>query len=454
MPFFAPGLTIVVSWKLVMNEKVHAAVRSSLALLRQKVPLVLGFSGGVDSTLLAEALYREGVGERLRLVHVDHGLHPDSGRWAAFCADFAGLRKLPFSAVRVSVPDDGNLEERARECRRQALLEQVPEGGVLMLAHHADDQAETLLLRLMRGAGVSGLSGMASRQPWQGREILRPLLGVTREEILRQARDWGLDWIEDPANRDEALDRNHVRHRILPLLEQRWPAAVRRLAAVAGEMTEAGMLLEERGVEDFHACGGIAESLALAPFAELSMPRRLNLLLWWLRRRGLRSPGRRRLEQLDRQVRTAAADRQPRLDWPEGCFVRFRGRLYLLDPATLKERPEDRLWTPGVEPEVPFAVGHLRVGESACPGGYALCLPGTTTVLRVVTARGGEKLRMRGVNRRLTELWREQGVPPWRRAQLPLFYHDGELLAAAGAGVADSWRADSGDAVEVCWRPQ
>lgn len=438
-----------------MHESLEMRVARVLCALPGDSPLVAGFSGGLDSTLLCESLIRAGVRDRLLLVHVDHQLHPDSSHWAQLCADYARQRDLPFRGVRVRIPGRGNLEEQARRVRRRALLGELPAGGALLLAHHADDQAETLLLRLMRGAGVQGMAGMDEYVEWQGHPVLRPFIGVDRATLEKQARAWGLSWIEDPANRDERFDRSFLRRRVMPLLEERWSGVPARLGAAASAFGESGQLLDERAAEDFRDCRGQGDCLELAGFEALSTARRRNLLHWWLRRRGMRSPGRRLLARLDDEVLGAAADRQPRLAWREGCFARHAGRLYLLSPRELEAGPAAVSWSPEEQPRIRFGPGWLGMLEPPAGEAWCLALPGEPAGFRVATARGGEQLRIGGMHRRLVELWRQRQVPPWRRAQLPLFFHGDELVAAAGAGVDDRWHPASDAARrQVCWWPE
>lgn len=437
-----------------MSKALLAWVEQALSLLPAEAPLVLGFSGGLDSSVLCEALLKLGVGDRTRLVHVDHGLQEESHRWAEHCRRAARERGVAFRCVAVDVPKKGNREALAREARRRALLECLPEGGALLLAHHADDQSETLLLRLMRGAGVHGLAGMPVIRHWRGHPVLRPLLTVSRQELEHQARAWGLSWVEDPSNRELSMDRNFLRHQVLPLLGERWPQASARLRAATEGLEEAAVLLDERAAEDFLQCAGEVRSLALAPFRRLSPARQRNLLHWWLRRQNMRAPGRRLIARLGPDLLEAARDRQPRLVWREGVLARHAGRLYLLGPRALRTEGDECLWSPDEEAAVPFSAGWLGGQSHIGEENYCLWLPPEPHRFRVTTVRGGERLLLNGVRRRLPELWREAGVPPWRRGQLPLFHVDGELVAAAGAGVADPWRpASAAAARRVCWWP-
>ena len=418
-------------------DAVCAQLQQLLPRLPEARPLVVGFSGGVDSSVLLEGLLRLGFdAHTLRPVHVHHGLSPHADDWARHCADRAAVRGLELIVEYVALKDGANLEARARQARYQALERHIPEDGVLLLAHHRDDQAETMLLRLMRGAGVAGLGGMDSLETRDGYQLARPLLELPRASLEAAAREWDLDWIEDPANTDTARDRNHLRHRVRPLLAERWPAADERMAASAAWLREADGLLAERAAEDFAACGGAGERLELAGLGSLSGPRRRNLLHWWCRRRGLYPPPAHIGQRLEPELLNPPRDRQPRLSWAGGCLARFGDRLYLLHPDELEPVTTVATWAP--ETRV-LDFGPFRL-ERAEADRADLWLCATHHRLEVRAARGGERLYLRGMHQRLAELWRMAGIPPWQRRQLPLFHAGETLVVAAGAGVADDWR--------------
>lgn len=251
--------------------------------------LLLGLSGGLDSRVLLHLLVqlRSRLKFDLSAMHVHHGISPHADAWAQFCADLCVRDQVPFEVVRVSVPRDSGLglEAAARAERYRVLLGRSADA--VMLAHHEDDQAETILLQLLRGAGVKGLAAMgesSERQPATGgreKPILRPLLNVSRAELLDYAKAHDLQWIEDESNLDLAYDRNFLRHHVLPQMEQRFPACRRTLARSASHLAEAAELLEEIARED--ASKAVVDSkLNLAELGKLSASRANNLLRYWL----------------------------------------------------------------------------------------------------------------------------------------------------------------------------
>ena len=404
--------------------------------------LVLGFSGGLDSSVLLHALCRAGLAGRVLAVHVQHGLHPQAETWCEHCAGVARSLGVAFVVERLTLAPGGNLEARARDARRAALLRHVDPADTLLLAHHRQDQVETLLLRLLRGAGARGLSAMAAEQHWQGRRLCRPLLAWDRSTLAQLARDWGLAWISDPANASLQFDRNYLRHRVWPVLDERWPQASERLHTSAAVLAEQAGLLDELANEDYRHCDGSADgcSLSLTGWLALSPARRRNLLHGWLRSRQIRPPTAATLARVEQELASAAADRVPRVDWSEGAFCRYRERLWLLRPAALRPLSGEQVWA------APFQDLHwqgLRLSRQTQGALRWRHLPET---LVVRPARGGERLLWHGLHRQVSELWRVAGVPPWQRRRLPLFYAADELVAVAGIGVADPWRASPDDA--------
>lgn len=286
----------------------------------------MGLSGGCDSVVLLHILAVLGPRERLRAVHVHHGLSENADRWAAFCTDYCRDLGVELRVERVEVDRHSGrgLEAAAREARYTAFSRSA--GELLLLGHHQGDQAETVLFNLLRGAGVAGAAGIPVERREQHPRILRPLLDVSRDEIEAYARDQRLDWVDDESNRDTGLSRNFLRHRVLTVLAARFPAAETNLAQAAGRFAEADVLLGELALIDWRAAAD-GDALKLAKLRELSPPRLKNLLRYRLRELGWHAPAAVRLEEFSRQLRTAGADRHPALDLAEGSMVAGGGVL-------------------------------------------------------------------------------------------------------------------------------
>jgi tRNA(Ile)-lysidine synthase len=400
-------------------------------------PLWLAFSGGLDSTALLHLLVRAGLGPRLSVVHVDHGLHPDSGRWAAHCEQAVRALDLPFFQECVDVTGRAGLEANARAARYRALC-RLAGDGTLITAHHRDDQAETLLLRLLRGAGASGLASISEHSRRGATRLWRPLLGVPREALRELAEQGGWSWIEDPSNRALHLDRNYLRAEILPRLRLRWPGADAALARAAGHQADAAALLAERAEEDGRRLAVSARRLPLAAWQRLDPPRLRNLLRWWLAAAGAATPSAAVLAEI-LALPSAAADRSVRVAWGGWQLRRFQDHLHLLADAELAPLETARDWPVGAAPP---ALGAWRL--VAGPGDGTADQPALQVPdglpLRLAPARGGERLALNGCHQRVAELWRAAGVPPWRRRQWPLAYAGDQLIAVPGVAAADPWR--------------
>ncbi|MFN4148153.1 MAG: tRNA lysidine(34) synthetase TilS [Rhodocyclaceae bacterium] len=287
--------------------------------------LVVGLSGGIDSVVLLHALARLRP-EGLSALHVHHGLSPHADEWADFCAVYARGLRVPFACVRVAVERDSpdGLEAAARRARH-AVFDRTPAEWIV-LAHHRDDQAETLLFNLLRGAGLAGAAAMHEAS---GR-LLRPLLTVGRAEIEDYARAHHLDWIEDESNADVRHSRNFLRHRIMKPLTQRFPAAARNLAAASERFAAAEALLDELARIDLAGEEGFP--LAIERLEILTEPRARNVLRYLLTRHRVRIPSEARLREALRQMLTAAGDRHPVVQFGNHRLLRRQGRIYL-EPA-------------------------------------------------------------------------------------------------------------------------
>ncbi len=396
----------------------------------------VAYSGGADSHALLHALavLRERLGGELRAVHVDHGLHPDAAAWARHCERICADLCVPLRILRVDARAGRgeSPEASARAARYAALRELIGPGELLLTAHHADDQAETVLLQLLRGAGPAGLAGMASRRRFGAGLLVRPLLGFTRAALRGYADAHALAWIEDSANADPAVARSHLRHRVLPALAERWPGYAATLARAAAHQAEAARVLETVARGDLAALGGGTAGLAVEGLRALDPARQRLVLRVWLRASGLPVPPAARLERGRRDLLDARDDREPSVRWPGAEVRRYRGRLHAMAPLPPVPAALSLPWDLRESLLLPAGLGVLHA-QAACGVGLseAACRAGAVTVrLR----SGGERCRpgARGArSRAVKKLLQERGVPPWIRARLPLVYVDGQLAAVA-----------------------
>lgn len=395
-------------------------------------PLLLALSGGLDSSLLLHLLVMAGLGPRLSVVHVDHQLQSESQDWSRFCESLAQRYDVPFTVEKVAVDLSEGLEAGARNARYAILLPMARRrGATLITAHHRSDQAETLLLRLLRGAGVQGLSAMRPLTVRDGVSLWRPLLELDRQCLALWAQSEQLHWQDDPSNGDESLRRNYLRHRIMPALREHWPGADATLARAADHMAEAAGLLEEIAEADAAEAGVTGARLSLSALPGLSLARQRNLLRWWLQRNGATTPSQAVLEEM-LAVQHAAQDSQARVEWGDWAARLYRDALYLARREGFAPWQEDRPWPAGDEPPT---INNWCWSREPRPGAIPVTRPPGDLVLRGVT--GAAKIQRHGMHQQVKERWRAAGVPPWQRRQWPLLYRGQQLVSAPLLGPAD-----------------
>lgn len=379
----------------------------------------VAYSGGGDSTALLAALSRLKL-PALRAIHVHHGLQAIADDWVLHCERRCEQLGIPLQVVRVSIePDDAlGLEAAAREARHQALMQTLQPGEVLVMAHHRDDQAETFLMRALRGSGVRGLGSMRTLRTFGAGWLWRPLLDVRRSELLDWVAAQGLDWVDDPHNAELRYERVRLRREVLPLLQERWPAATESLAQSARLCAEADDLLDELAGLD--AASVIdSQGLSLRGLAALSPARRNNLLRWHFEQQGLPPAPQTALARLP-ELLEAPADAEPLLSWPGVELRRYREHLQVM--RALLPEPEG------------FEVQWDGVGVLNLPPGCGELRASARRQFTVRFASGGERFRpVAGqASRSLKNLFQERGIPPWKRRRTPLVFEGGELVWVGG----------------------
>ncbi|MCK0152658.1 tRNA lysidine(34) synthetase TilS [Alcanivorax sp. S6407] len=395
-------------------------------------PLLLALSGGLDSSLLLHLLIRAGLGPRLSVVHVDHQLQADSPQWSRFCLSLCQHHHVPCSVEQVEIDRGEGIEAGARDARYGVLLPMATaQGATLITAHHRSDQAETLMLRLLRGAGVQGLSAMRPMARRDGVSIWRPLLALERQLLVRWAEEAGIEWLDDPSNEDEGLRRNFLRQRIMPLLRQQWPGAETTLARAADHMSEAAGLLEEIAAEDARELGVSGRTLPLGQMHKLSEPRQRNLFRWWLQNNAATAPSQAVLAEL-LLLQQAADDSQARVEWGGWAVRLYRDALYLCERDGFDAWTGSAQWPAGaLPPPLPNWHWSREGGEGAVS---VLRPPGDLTLSAM---QGNLRIQRNGMRQQVKELWRAAGVPPWQRRQWPLLYRDQVLVSVPLVGLAD-----------------
>ncbi|SNS59854.1 tRNA(Ile)-lysidine synthase [Noviherbaspirillum humi] len=425
--------------------------------------VAIAYSGGLDSSVLlhlaADASRRLGI--TLRALHVHHGLSANANQWSEHCRRECSALGIDFDMRRVAVDGGaGGVEEGAREARYAALGAMCRQHGVrlLLTAHHQDDQAETVLLQLLRGSGVAGLSGMDRMNQAPGLLgdshlwMARPLLHVDRATLESWAGEHGLAWVEDESNTDASYARNALRHHVAPALRQHFPGFEKRLVRAAEHAQAAHTLMQEVAAADLQACSD-AIGLDLMKLSALGEARANNLLRHWMGRHGMRMPSTAWLDQMRLQLLQAKEDARVCITHRDGLIRRFRGHAQI-EPRTASAEQATRLdfrWNGEAALPCPAFGGKLMLAEAA-QGIDPAWLRGQSLSLR--SRSGGERLKLapNRPNRSLKQHFQALGIPYWQRDKLPLLYAGERLIYAAGIGMdAHCPRSDAG--IVFDWLP-
>ncbi|KGQ20701.1 tRNA(Ile)-lysidine synthase [Lysobacter dokdonensis DS-58] len=405
----------------------------------REAPVFVAFSGGLDSTVLLHALaaMREVRARGLRAIHVHHGLSDHADAWTSHCERMCESLGVPLHIARVVIDKRSKLglEAAAREARHAALASEMDDGALLALAHHRDDQAETFLLRALRASGPDGLSAMRRLRPFANGWLWRPLLDVPRDTLRAYANDHALHFIDDPANDSLAHDRNYLRHKILPLLRERWPHADAALARSAALSAQAAALLADDDAQALaQARTDDPRVLAIDPLRALPAARRARALRRWIAERALPPLPAEGIAQIERDLATNASDTDFRFEWAGAELRRWRD----LWRATTIPAPLPADWSDTWDGRMPLIL----------PDGGTLELigaPAFDTTLRVRLRQGGERIALPGRthSHSLKHALQDAGLPPWSRECLPLLVDvDDSVLAAGDRLIAkdfDTW---------------
>lgn len=389
----------------------------------------VALSGGLDSTVLLHllvSLSRQHPLPPIRAIHIHHGLQAAADAWPVHCQQLCADLGVELQIIHVKVSPGASLEQGARDARYAAFADALRPGEVLLTGQHRDDQAETLLFRLLRGAGVRGLAAMPEQRPLGQGVLVRPLLGVAREDLHHYARTQRLAWVDDPSNDDLQFSRNYLRHQVFPALLQRWPQAAQNLARSAEHLSEAQGLLDELAVQDLALATTASpfdwlalDSLDLDVLRQLSPARQRNALQFWLAQR-TRLPDTRHWASWE-ALRDAASDGRPLWRLTDGELHRSNARIWWLAGAWLKAPQAAQPWPDPARP--------LRLSNN---GNVSLSGTLPQGTLHIAYRQGGETLTVQGRGQRdLKRLLNELQVPAFVRGRLPLLYCGEQLLAVA-----------------------
>lgn len=399
---------------------------------------LVGFSGGIDSLACLHRFAQLPLNGELLACHINHQLSPQARTWQQHCEQFCHQYHIEFITSNILLNAQGeSLEAQARQYRYQEFAKHLTPETVLITAHHQQDQAETILMRLCRGAGVKGLAGMRVITPFAASIHWRPLLNLAKQDILNYALQHELTWIEDESNGSLAFDRNFFRHEIFPKLHARWPSVVASINRVGDNCQQTDALLVEIGEQDREYCTVTRSNcLSLSKLKQLSYRRRLNCLREWIKQL-CELPSQRQLKLIERTLMTAAADRNPRLGFGDYEIRRYQDQCYC-GVRQVTRRQQEYAWE---EINTPLHLSAEIGTICAQPKEGGIRLPNTGVTIRF--RQGGETIAPagRGVTKSLKKLFQEHHIPPWERAKVPLLYHGDELIAVVGIAVAENYQA-------------
>lgn len=398
---------------------------------------IIALSGGADSVALLHAISLQYPKANLKAIYINHQLQTLSDEWADFCQSFCQKLAVDFEVISVDVDKSvASLENSARLARYQAFYNIIGSDQCLLTAHHRDDQAETLLLQLFRGAGPKGLSSMPYMTSFAQGTHARPLLSVTKSEVLEYCKKNQLSFVEDPSNLDTNHRRNFVRHRVLPLLEQEWPQLTATLSRVSRLQADTQAIVEERAQEDWKACYAEGKGLSVKALKELSEVRQSSLIRYWFEVLGLDMPSSKVLQQVLSQMLESASDSQPLIQLNQGSLRRHQGYLVWVGQNISNEIKgiEDTAWE-GKEDlkltnEITIKAKWLKTNHPELVGeNLVICL-----------RRGGERFRKKNSSQStsLKNYLQQEKFPTWHRGRLLLIKLDDEVRAVYSGHLKDS----------------
>ncbi|MEI6897277.1 MAG: tRNA lysidine(34) synthetase TilS, partial [Psychromonas sp.] len=327
------------------NDLFYLFQTQLLALAPASAHFKIALSGGLDSVVLVHLFSR--LEKSVSTAHhVHHGLSDNADKWVVFCTDLCASLTMPLQVSHVILAKKSriSLEALAREKRYAVLKEGFNDKSYLVTAHHQDDQLETVLLALKRGAGLAGLQGIVAKQSLSTGHLIRPLLHFSREQLEHYAQQFSLQWMEDESNRDQQFDRNFIRHRITPLLKQRWPAIAKTVARSAQHCQTQLQLINELTDADFKHCQLLPLQLKIMPLKALTETRRNNVLRYWFKQAAFHYPSSKQLSVIWQDLVLAQRDAQPKIQLQQVTVFRYQAVIYLVDERCIISKPQKIEW--------------------------------------------------------------------------------------------------------------
>ncbi|MFI4918527.1 MAG: tRNA lysidine(34) synthetase TilS [Legionellales bacterium] len=406
-----------------------------LLRLEKHSKLIVGFSGGLDSTVLLHLLASHTLlRHKLVAVHVNHGISMNAPLWQNHCAQFCVQVGVDFIAQAVEFDRLANVEEGARIARYGVFSSMLTAHDCLILAHHLNDQAETVLLQLFRGAGVDGLAAMAEFSDLASGSLARPLLTHFRADLEHYAAGHQLHWIEDESNADVRFSRNYLRQQVMPLLIEKWPGVVAAVARTATHCRQAKANLDNLAIIDEQTWSLPINTLSMEPLKALNDDRIANTLRYWLKKNQVQLPSTAILHCLIHEVIRASSDATPVVSWDKVQVRRYQQQLYL-DRKKSTDLQQCIDWTAFPQPLNIIAASMVVCAQQA---NHGLFVPEGAKI-QIKFRQGGEVLKWHGQTKKLKKLVQEWAIPPWLREQIPLLYINDQLAAVIGYAVSDAF---------------
>lgn len=386
----------------------------------------VGFSGGVDShalLFLAKELQEKGFIKDIEAIHVNHNINASSDLWEKHCKNVAANLNIPYRSKSVNLKSLGNLEHNARSLRYETFAKLIGKNEALLLAHHLDDQVETVLMRLFKGTGARGICGIKDIADIHNIKVIRPLLAISKEDILAFAAKHKLDYITDPSNTDSSLDRNYIRHNIVPHIKARWPNALQSITGSVSHIVKQEEYIS-RFCEDILQKISLGNKLSISDLKKYSESEQHMLLRAWIIKHNIYSPSTKTLSRIFKELIGAQMDKNPRIKIQNIELRRFRGYIYLLPYKKPGAHIESKVWPIGQK-----TLYILEIDKT-------LARDDSNLDLTVKFRAGGEKV---AGSKTLKKLMYEKEVPPWERALIPIIYHENKLVCVMGLFTAEGF---------------
>lgn len=425
----------------------NAALQDSLFLREpirfQAKQFLIGYSGGLDSTVLLH-FFAHFTKFPVTAVHVNHHLQNAADSWALQCKEMCEQWHIPFKLLDIDVEKNSSLglEASARKARYQAIATLMTAETIFLTAHHAQDQAETVLLNLLRGSGVRGLAGMPSERSFASGLLMRPLLTIPRALLQSYAQEHQLSFVEDPSNTNTDFKRNFLRQIIMPQLESRFTRASESIVRAATHCLEATLLLETQGrLESANVIEG--DKLLLTPLQSFSLEAQQRILREWFARLHQAFPTQSTLLQIIREVIGAKIDANPQLRVGDVIIRRFHQHLFMEPQVSTWDSSLRLMWNDYQQPlSLTKDAGSL---QATIQLGSGLRVSDLKDPLEIRFRVGGEMFFTKGHHAHLKKLWQEWQIPPWQRSRIPLIYHAGQLVCVPGYAVSDDLKTKPGE---------